>query len=357
MQVAQRPSRPVIYPRPAVICSQPSKPPLEQSPAQQSPLESLPEHPSEQPSERPPEPSGPPKGVLGKAIQWLDDYTSPRPNTGGNFKKASYFQAAFQGGSEGFYLMGLPGIAAGASSALTGAFVQNKTGSQVAGLAAGTAVGAALGAGVGALTGLPLQNMALVGGLVGSFQTIRAHGESKIRDSGGNATMVSAFFVPGPAKVAGGIGAAMGARMQSRWSQALVGAATGAALGGALAAVGYAPVSVATAALGSALAGAVGPFIGPRFSQFFRNLAEDLGNGVSKLLVKTGLVDEPLEAKKANAVGSLPASFIKEGMRGFQLSDGGLAGFVVGGLMETAQQAQIALFSKTEDPPSQPPES
>lgn len=331
MQVAHRPAQPALYP------SRTSKA-----------------------SPQPDPPADPPRGPLGKAIQWLDDYTSPRPHTGGNFKQASYFQAAFQGGSEGFYLMGLPGIAAGASSAMTGAFVQNKTGSQLAGLAAGTAVGAALGAGVGALTGLPLQNLALVGGLVGSFQTLRAHGESKIRDSGGNATMISAFFVPGPAKVAGGIGAAMGARMQSPWAQALVGAASGAALGGALAAVGYAPVSVATAALGSALAGAVGPFIGPRFSQFFRNLAEDLGNGVSKLLVKTGLIDQPLEAKQANAVGSLPASFIKEGMRGFQMSDGGLAGFVVGGLMETAQQAQIALFSKKEDATPetpQPPEA
>ena len=217
------------------------------------------------------------QGPIGKAIRWLDDYTKPRADTAGNFKQASYFQAAFQGGSEGFYLMGPAGIAAGGASALTGAFVQNKTGSQVAGLAAGTAVGAGLGAAVGALTGMPLFGAAMVGGLVGSFQTIRAHGESKIRDSGGNATMISAFFVPGPAKVAGGIGAAMGARMESRWAQALVGAASGAALGGALAAIGYAPVSIATATLGSALAGAAGPFIGPRFSQFFRNLAQDTG--------------------------------------------------------------------------------
>lgn len=306
--------------------------------------------------ETPPPPEEPKSGLIGRAIQWLDDYTSPRENTGGNFKQASYFQAAFQGGSEGFYLMGLPGIAAGASSALTGAFVQNKTGSELAGLAAGTSVGAALGAAVGHVTGVPLFGATMVGALVGSFQTIRAHGESKIRDSGGNATMVSAFFIPGPAKVAGGIGAAMGARMDNKVHQALVGAATGAALGAGLAAIGYAPVSVATAAIGSGLAGAVGPFIGPRFSQFFRNLADDIGTGVSKLLVKTGVLDKPLEDKTANAVGSVPAAFIKEGMRGFQLSDGGLMGFVVGGLMESAQQAQIALFSKKESEGEKPPE-
>lgn len=288
-------------------------------------------------------------GPIGKAIRWLDDYTKPRADTAGNFKQASYFQAAFQGGSEGFYLMGPAGIAAGGASAITGAFVQNKTGSQVAGLAAGTAVGAGLGAAVGALTGMPLFGAAMVGGLVGSFQTIRAHGESKIRDSGGNATMISAFFVPGPAKVAGGIGAAMGARMESKWAQALVGGASGAALGAGLAAIGYAPVSIATAALGSALAGAAGPFIGPRFSQFFRNLAQDAGRGISNLLVKSGIVEKPLDDKKAGVLGSVPAAFLKEGMRGFQLSDGGLSGFVVGGLMESVQQAQIALFSKKED--------
>jgi hypothetical protein len=316
--------------------------------------------PNKPPSQEPAAPPQDEPGAIGKAIRWLDDYTKPRADTAGNFKQASYFQAAFQGGSEGFYLMGPAGIAAGSASALTGAFVQNKTGSQIAGLAAGTAVGAGLGAAVGALTGMPLFGATMVGGLVGSFQTIRAHGEAKIRDSGGNATMISAFFVPGPAKVAGGIGAAMGARMESKWAQALVGAASGAALGGALAAIGYAPVSIATAAIGSAVAGAAGPFIGPRFSQFFRNLAQDAGRGISHLLVKTGIVDKPLEDKTAGALGSVPAAFLKEGMRGFQLSDGGLSGFVVGGLMESVQQAQIALFSKKEEepkPPQDPPKS
>jgi hypothetical protein len=307
---------------------------------QPSPFSPAPRKPPEDPGDR---------NVLEKAIKWLDEYTSPREHTGGNFKEASYFQAAFQGGSEGFYLMGLPGIVAGAGSAMTGAFVQNTTDNQWLGLAAGTTMGAALGAGVGALTGVPLFHASMLGGLVGSFQTIRAHGESKIRDSGGNATMVSAFFVPGPAKVAGGIGASFGARMESPLQQALVGGATGAALGAGLAAVGYAPVSIATAAIGSGLAGAVGPFIGPRFSQFFRNLAADIGKGTSALLHKTGLIDKPLNEKTQSVAGALPAAFLKEGMRGFQLSDGGLSGFVIGGLMEGAQQAHIAFFSKPEE--------
>jgi len=35
-------------------------------------------------------------------------------------------------------------------------------------------------------------------------------------------------------------------------------------------------------------------------------------------------------------------------MQNFQMSDGGLWGFIIGGLMETVQQAHIALFSSKE---------
>lgn len=285
------------------------------------------------------------KNLLQRGVQWLDEYTSPRDATSGDFKKASYFQATFQGGTEGFYLMGPLGAVAGAGSAVAGTVVGNKTNSRLLGVLTGAGVGAALACATAALTGVPLVQTAMLGGLLGSFQTIRSDGLSKIRDSGGNATMVSAFFVPGPAKMAGGIGAAAGARFQHPAAQALVGAATGAAMGAGLAAIGFAPVGVAVAAVGSGLAGAVGPFIGPRFSQFFRNLAEDIGKGVSKGLVKIGVMDEPMKDKPANAVGAVPAAFIKEGMRGFQLSDGGLAGFVVGGIMESIQQAHIMFFS------------
>lgn len=285
------------------------------------------------------------EGPLRKGVRWLDEYTSPRPGTEGSFKKASYFQAVFQGGTEGFYLMGPLGVVAGAGSAVTGSAVVNKTNSRVLGVLSGAAVGAGLAAATAAITGLPLPQTMMLGGLLGSFQTIRSDGLSKVRDSGGNATMISAFFVPGPAKMAGGIGAAAGARFKSPAAQALVGAATGAAVGAGLAAIGFAPVSVAMAAVGSGVAGAVGPFIGPRFSQFFRNLAEDLGDGLTKVAQKVGLVKEEVPDKVANAVGAVPAAFIKEGLRGFQMSDGGLAGFVVGGIMESIQQAHIMFFS------------
>ncbi len=290
----------------------------------------------------------PPQGPIKKAIDWLDDYTSPRETTAGNFKGANYFQAFFQGGTEGFYLMGPAGVVAGAGSALTGSLVQNRTGSQVAGVLCGTAVGAALGTAVGALTGQPLFNAGVLGGLLGGFQTIRAHGKAEIRDAGGNATMISAFFIDGPSKVAGGIGAAAGARYEEPWKKALVGAGVGAGMGAGLAAVGFAPCSVPIAALGAGLAGAVGPFFGPRFSQFFRNLAEDSGKGIEAVGLKTGLVQTPIDEKYRNAIGAVPAAFIKEGIRGFMYSDGGLAGFVVGGTMESVQQAHIMFFSEKE---------
>ncbi len=285
-----------------------------------------------------------------RAVKWLDDYTSPREGTSGNFKEANYFQATFQGATEGFYLLGPAGALAGAGAAVGGSFVQNKTQSQVLGVLTGTALGAGLGAAAGALVGNPLGRAAILGGILGGFQTIRSHGLSEVRDSGGNATMISAFFVPGPAKVAGGFGAAAGARMESPAAKALVGAAVGAATGAGLAAIGFAPVSVTTAAIGSGVAGAIGPFFGPRFSQFFRNLAEDAGKGLVTVGEKVGLIKKEVSENGRNAAGAVPAAFIKEGLRGFMYSDGGLAGFIIGGAMESIQQAHIMMASgKKED--------
>ncbi|MEW6280278.1 MAG: hypothetical protein AB1758_16740 [Candidatus Eremiobacterota bacterium] len=286
-----------------------------------------------------------------RAVRWLDEYTSPRANTAGNFKEANYFQATFQGATEGFYLMGPMGVLAGAGSAVAGSFVQNKTGNQLLGVLTGTAMGAGLGAAAGAFGGTALGTAAILGGLLGGFQTIRSHGQSSIRDAGGNATMISAFFMDGPSKIAGGIGAAAGAKCKNPWAKALMGAAVGAATGATLAAVGFAPVSVTMAAAGCGLAGAVGPFFGPRFSQFFRNVAEDAGMGIDK--VQSSITDRPMSEKTRNAVGAVPAAFVKEGLRGFMYSDGGLSGFIIGGTMESIQQAHIMFFSQKEEKQNQ----
>lgn len=310
----------------------------------------------------PPSPVGKPStpahkvvDTLKAGIRWLDDYTSPRPHTAGNFAKASYFQSALQGGTEGFYLLGLPGVLTGAGSAMLGVCLDRATrGRKWVSIPAGAVAGAAGSAAVAALVGGPMgiPAAAIAGGLLGAFQTFRADARSAVRDAGGNATMISAAFLPGPAKMAGGLGAAVGAQLKSRPLKALVGAATGAALGAGLAAVGFAPVGVATAAAGSALAGALGPFVGPRFSQFFRNLSEDLGKGAEKLAHRLGWTHGNLDEKVRNAAGSVPSSFVKEGLRGFLFSDGSPVSFLLGGVMESLQQAHIMLFQESPGEPN-----
>lgn len=366
------------------------------------------------------------RSLVRKAIGWLDDYTKPRTHTAGNFSEASKFQAAFQGGTEGFYLWGLPGVVAGAGSATLGTIVQNKSGSQILGVITGTAVGAAAGYVIslvtGDLTAVPTT------AVLGLFQTVRAHGKSEVRDSGGNATMISAGLagagIPGLSKIGGGLGAVTAVRLKEKLEkieylkdkpklmkaiQAAVGAVSGAASGVILSTLFSPPVGLATVIGFSAAAGAVGPFFGPRFSQFFRNVAEDAGKGAQKIyekiknsadtvknkaltvlggagtgaavtaglaaafslpvalpivlavgavagagggawLYKNAKSGDELAPATRNAVGSLPASVLKEGVRGYQYSGGSLSGFVLCGIMETVQQAQIALCAKPEEP-------
>jgi hypothetical protein len=320
--------------------------------------------------------------------RWIGEYTAPRKHTAGDFKKASYFQAAMQGGTEGYYLLGAGGgiaglamgVGAGAGSASVGALVQNKTQNQALGLLAGTGTGVGLAAAVTALSGGALAPAMFLGGTIGLFQTIRAHGKSAVRDAGGNATMVSGLALNGPAKLAGGVGAAIGVQAKEKAEElhekygkkvpllkklstenagkvgqgiagATVGAGVAAAMvlgfGSTLAAIG-APIALGTAVAASAGAGLVGPFVGPRFSQFFRNMAEDIGNGAAWAWNKMS-GKEPNQ-KITNSVGSVPAAFIKEGIRGSQYMDGSdlksfLTGFVVGGVMESAQQIHIMLKS------------
>lgn len=282
-----------------------------------------------------------------KPVRWIDEYTSPRETTDGNLPKANYFQAFLQGGTEGYFLMGPPGIAAGAGSALMGTLTQNKTGNELVGLLAGTATGVGLGVAVGALSGQPLLDAGILGGLLGGFQTTRAHANASVRDSGAAATMLGALAIEGPAKMAGGLGAAAGGRMEKGWQRALVGVGVGASLGAGLAAVGFAPLSVPLSAAAGGITGGVGPFFGPRFSQLFRNLSEDSGKGMECVGLKTGLAKGPMDPRHRNALGAVPAAFVKEGLRGFLYSDGGWQGLVLGGAIGSVQQANIMYASQS----------
>lgn len=281
-----------------------------------------------------------------KSVKAVDDYTSPREGTAGDFKKASYFQSGFTGALEGFYVLGPAGIVTGAASGLAGSAVSNATGKVSMGVVTGIVTGAALGAGTAALVGGPagLVGGAIAGGVLGAMETFRGDSKSQTRDGAGTANMISAAFVPGPAKMAGGIGSAIGTRFKSKIAKAMMGGISAAAIGGVLAAVGFAPVSIPIAVAGCAAAGVAGPFVGPRFSQLFRNLANDIGNGIEKGLKKVGLVKEDKGMGKAkNVVGAIPASIIKEGIRGFALSGGDIGKMVIGSVTESVKQTHMFL--------------
>ncbi len=290
------------------------------------------------------------KDAVMKAVDVVDKYTSPREDTAGGLKKASYFQACLNGVTEGFYTMGLPGTIIGAVPAAVGVTVTRKTDNTVIGVLAGIGSGAATGAAVGALTGNPagIIGCTIAGGVIGAMQTFRGDPDSRTRDAGGNANMISAVWIPGTGKMAAGIGSAMGSKMKSKTAKAAVGAAVAGTVGGALALVGFAPVAVPVAVAASAIGGAIGPFLGPRFSQFFRNLASDAGRGVEKLGKKMGLFKEDSDNAKRtqNSIGTIPASFLKEGIRGMALSDGDPVKMLVGGVMDVVSQAHIFITQK-----------
>lgn len=148
--------------------------------------------------------------------------------------------------------------------------------------------------------------------------------------------------------MAGGIGSAIGSKMKSKTAKSIVGGIAAAAIGGALAAVGFAPVSIPVAVAACAAAGALGPHLGPRYSQFFRNLSNDLGKAFEKGARKIGLIkeDKEVDGRKRNVIGAIPSSFIKEGIKGFALSDGNIAKMLVAGVMESVEQGHIFLHQK-----------
>lgn len=291
------------------------------------------------------------KNAVNKAIEAVDSYTSPREETSGEFKKASYFQACFTGATEGYYTLGLPGTVMGAVPAAVGVAVMNKTDKPLIGVLAGIGTGMAVGAGMGLMTGHPAGVVALTiaGGILGAMETFRGDPSSKTRDGGGNANMVSAFFVPGPGKMAAGIGSAVGTKVKSKAGKAAVGAAVAGVLGGTLAAIGFTAISIPVAVAACAVGGAIGPFFGPRFSQFFRNLSNDIGKGVDKLSKKIGIKngDSEKSGRIRNVIGGVPSSFIKEGLRAMAMSDGDPAKMLIGGFMESIEQAHIFLTQKT----------
>jgi len=288
-------------------------------------------------------PSEPPRGPLGKAVKWLDDYTRPRQETTGDLQQNSYIQPMFHAVPGGFAFMGMQGIGIAAGASLAATAVGRQTKSRTLTFAAGAATGAALAAGLGALTG-SLGPAAIVGGgLLGGVQAFRGDKAASVRDASGNATLISGLFLPGTSKIAGAVASGVGASLgtKSPLIQSAVGAGTGAALGFGLAAMGLAPGGMALTVGMSALAGGIGPLFGPRFSQGFRNLAQDSGQAAVKGLEKLGVPKGAVNEDVANGIGSFPSQFIKEGLRGFVNSDFQISGMLVGGAVESFELIEL----------------
>lgn len=175
------------------------------------------------------------------------------------------------------------------------------------------------------------------------MQSFRGDREASVRDSSGNATLISGFFLPGTSKLAGAVGSGIGSTFEdaSPATRAAIGAASGAALGLGMSALGLAPAGTLLTVGLSAAAGGIGPLFGPRFSQGFRNMAEDSGKVAVNGLRKMGVPEEKLSDDLARGIGSFPSQFIKEGLRGFVNSDFQLSGLAVGGFVESLELVEL----------------
>lgn len=288
--------------------------------------------------------------TAGRAI---NKYSSPRPGTEGNFEPngySSYAPAFFQAGTEGYYFMGPFGVASGIASCAAGLLTEKKLKSLPLGMTVSFIVGAGLMAATAILTHAPGGYIipAVGGALLGVQQLFRGNPYSKIRDSAGNATLLTGLFMPKAFKLSGGIASGFATRVtDSKAAQIAIGAASGAAIaaglsvGGMLTGPIWIPIAV------SAGAGIIGPTLGPRFSQFFRNLSEDTGKLIGKGFDK--MFGRKVSDRVKSAIGAIPSSFGKEGTRGLINTDLDPWGFVIGGISESIQQAYIFLMSERGD--------
>lgn len=290
---------------------------------------------------------------LKSAGRAINKYTSPRPGTEGNFEPngyASYAPAFFQAGTEGYYFMGSMGIASGIASCAAGLITEKKVKSLPAGIAMSSIIGAGLMAGTAILNHSPSGYIvpAVCGALLGVQQLFRGNAYSRIRDSAGNATLLTGLFMPKAFKLSGGIASGLAARVtKSKAAQMAIGTAGGAAIAAGLCAGGMLPGPMWVPISVSAGAGLIGPIMGPRFSQFFRNLSEDTGKVIGKGLEK--MLGRTVSERVKTAIGAVPSSFGKEGTRGLINTDLDPWGFVIGGFSESLQQAYIFMMSERAD--------
>lgn len=293
---------------------------------------------------------------LKKIIQKIDDYTSPRETTAGNYEKFSNFQTIMHAAPAGYALFntlgsGLLGALSATASACLGGYVQEKTGSNILGILTGGITGAVSGGLLGSFGGPAGTCAGIVNGLLlGVLMVFRGDAKASVRDTAGNSLIISGLFVPGTGKIAGGIAAAIAEKIgKSNKSKALIGAGVGALAGGILAAAGFSPVGLPVAVAASAAAGAIGPYIGLRFSQLFRNLSQDIGNSLEKYLKKHKVIKGELDQEVVNSLGAFPASLLKEGIRSSIYSDGSPLAVLFSSICETLELVHMFLVSKGEN--------
>lgn len=287
-----------------------------------------------------------------RAVEALDRYTSPRRNTGGNFHNPNLFQAISEGATEGFYLMDLPGAfiqgGAGAAGSLARRYLADN--SWVA-AAAGAAAGAAAAVATTMVTGASPSALATCGALLGAYSGLRSDPSANVRDAGINGLILTSPFVAGPAKVVGGMGALLGAQVEQEKYRPLVGALAGTAFGVALSLAGVMPLDPIKAGIICGLGGAGGSVIGPRVSQFFRNLAEDIGEKgrqLSGIKESDGPGEETAGKKWARTLGVVPLSFGKELVLASLYGDGAWMKGLAGGALDSIIQGNIMYHSKEE---------
>ncbi|MCA9795126.1 MAG: hypothetical protein KC910_25130 [Candidatus Eremiobacteraeota bacterium] len=278
--------------------------------------------------------------VGSRLLKALDDYSSPRPNTKADFEEASYIQSALLSVEDGFCFMGVAGVAVALPPALVSTYVNRKTNSRTLGVLSGAATGTAIALAVGAMTGGAGLALGVGGALVGALEGIRGDKASEVRDAALGGLMATGAWMPGPSKIAAGIGAAVGGTRRSKWVQALVGGATGVALGGAIGMMGLGGGPLMAAILGG-VGGAVGPVVGQRFNQLTRNLASDMAGAVHRLAGRLRASE-----KTALVVGTFPAQAVHEFAEIAINSDGNLAAIGLGLGLETAAMVHSLLCYK-----------
>lgn len=293
-----------------------------------------------------------------RAVHAIDRYTSPRRTTAGNFERSNVFQSVTDGITEGFYLMGVQGVliqgSAGAASSLARRYVSDRL---LVGALAGSATGAAVAMATSMATGVAPVGLVTTGALLGAYSGLRAAPNANVRDAGVNGLLLSALFIPGPAKAAGGLGAIVGAQFRSEKERILAGAVAGLAFGASLSVAGALPLGPVKAAIVCAVAGGGGAFIGPRTSQFFRNLAEDIGEKGRALTGKPreeGPVEDSASRRWARTLGVVPLSMTKEMVMALMYGDGAWLKGLAGGALDSVIQGTVMYHSKEEKhlPPS-----